>query len=235
MFGSKAIVALQSGIQPTILPTGIFCGVFVHQLIGVFKYSLWLYNKSMFDKITGKDLVGTEEMFHALINSSPDCIKLFDLEGNLFYINKGGLREHRLVSVEDALEKKWQALGTIIEADKEKFTLALKDAARGKTTTIEIAHTREGSTREVCSEIIAPIEDSSGQVVAVFGISRDITEVKRIEAELMKSKEDLEKHIREQKIDLDKKIEQLNHATKLFVDCNEQCGNLKKEIEGLKK
>lgn len=127
----------------------------------------------------------SEERYEALVETSPDCIKLFDLHGKLLYINKGGLDEHRLRNLEEAY--KWDYLSGVIEEDRAKFQAAFKDAVLGRGSTIEIRHTVEGSVREACLETMAPVKDSNGEIVNIFGVSRDITEIKKLE----KAKESL--------------------------------------------
>lgn len=141
-----------------------------------------------------KELNILEEKYKVLTETSPDCIKLFDINGNLLYINPGGLKEHGLKSLDEALKKNWQAADTLVDDDKLKFKKALKDAAKGIISTIEIRHTKKGADREACLEIIAPVKDKN-KVIAIYGVSRDITESKRIVRELVKSKEDLEKEL----------------------------------------
>lgn len=120
-----------------------------------------------------------EKRYETLAETSPDCIKLFDLKRNLFYINKGGLDEHRLKDLEEA--KKWIIENGIIAEDREKFRRAFQDAVLGKTSTIEIRHTAEDSTREACLETMVPVKNAKGRVVNVFGVSRDISEIKKLE------------------------------------------------------
>jgi PAS domain S-box-containing protein len=118
-----------------------------------------------------------EEEYRVLVQTSPDCIKLFDLKGKIIFINKGGLKEHRLKNIEEA--KKWSYLNGIIKEDQGRFKKAMSDAKKGLTTTIEIRHTHKGSTRDVCMETITPVKDKDGKIYAIFGVSRDISEQKK--------------------------------------------------------
>jgi len=132
-----------------------------------------------------KELENSEEKYKSLVETSPDCIKLFDLEGKLQFINKGGLDEHGLKNVAEA--KKWSALDTVIEEDRKGFEKAFADAKIGKTTTLEVRHTKEGANREACLETVAPVKDAQRKIVGIFGVSRDITKFKKLEAELILS------------------------------------------------
>lgn len=119
------------------------------------------------------------EMYNALVQSSPDCIKLFDLQGKLKFINNAGLAEHRMKSVAEAVRR--GVVETIDPNDQPKFVKALAAAKRGKTTTIEIHHTKQGSTRDFCLETMVPVKNERGNITAIFGVSRDISDQKQAE------------------------------------------------------
>lgn len=124
-------------------------------------------------------LVEGEAKYKGLTEASPDCIKLFDTKGGLLFINNGGLKEHRLHSIEQA--KEYDFRHSIIEEDRGKFKKAFEDALKGRVSSIEIRHTQDGSTRETCLESVVPIKDNEGKTISIFGVSRDITEIKKLE------------------------------------------------------
>lgn len=135
----------------------------------------------------------SELKYRTLTESSPDCVKMFDLKGNLLYMNRGGLREHRLSSLKSALSKNWSAADSIDLEYHGEFTKALKRATTlGKTSSFEIKHDPKYSTRGTCLETVVPIKDIRGKVVSVFAISRDITDMKKTEEDLRDSQNRLE-------------------------------------------
>ncbi|MDP8292857.1 MAG: ATP-binding protein [Candidatus Orphnella occulta] len=120
-----------------------------------------------------------EKKYRTLTDASPDCIKLFDVKGNLVYINQGGLDEHKLKNIEEA--RAWSYLNGIVEQDRDNFRDTFKQATLGKTNTIEIRHTEDDSTSDTCLETMAPFKNSDGNVIGVFGVSRDISNIKKLE------------------------------------------------------
>ncbi|OGD69028.1 hypothetical protein A3I18_00240 [Candidatus Campbellbacteria bacterium RIFCSPLOWO2_02_FULL_35_11] len=157
-----------------------------------------------------------EKYYEVLTNASPDCIKLMDLEGNLVYINKGGMEEHGLTSLEDAIKNKWRAVDTVVPEDKMRFAQAMQDALNGKISTIELTHLSDQSNRGVCLETVAPVKDDAGKVIGIFGVSRDITSMKAGEQKLQG------------------KIAELEEMNKIMVERELKMIELKAEIKKLK-
>lgn len=125
--------------------------------------------------------------FYDLINSTPMCIKVFDKEGNLIFINKGGREEHFLKDTDDI--SKWSWLATIKEPyrdmAREKFARALK----GENSTLEFEHLPEGSSHAWCSSVISPIKDKDGNIKSILFYSHDISDLKRTELEAKEDEE----------------------------------------------
>ncbi|MFH1783238.1 MAG: ATP-binding protein [Candidatus Omnitrophota bacterium] len=144
----------------------------------VITYSM-IRTLSIFEWETKAAIKDSEEKYRTLTETSPDCIKLFNLKGELVFINKGGMKEHRLKDMEEA--KKWSLLDGIIEEDKDNFKNAFNEAVRGNISTVEIRHTEEGSVREECRETMAPVIGEDGRIEYIFGVSRDISDIKSLE------------------------------------------------------
>lgn len=180
------------------------------------------------------DFSDINEKFKVLTETSPDCIKLFDINGKLLYINPGGLAEHNLKNLDEAINKNWLAIETVIEEDREKFKDALSDAAAsGKISSIEIRHTKEGSDREVCLETVAPVKDSNGKIIGIFGVSRDVSELKKIENELNEAKKGLEEKVNERTKELNIKLEELEKTNKIIMGRELRMIELKNRISDL--
>lgn len=185
-------------------------------------------------KVIENRLKESEEKYKALVETSPDCIKLFDLEGQILYINNGGLQEHGLLSLEYAVSKKWKARDTVVDEDKNSFVASFEKAIKGETTTIELRHTAEGSKRAACMETISPVRNADGKITGVFGVSRDISYLKRIESELGEAKKGLEKTVAERTKELETKVKEVEQNFDFLVEREGQMIKLKKEIAELK-
>ncbi|MFA6519484.1 MAG: PAS domain-containing protein [Candidatus Paceibacterota bacterium] len=173
-----------------------------------------LVRKNMEESERNKVLSVENVLFTALAQNSPDCIKLFDTKGNLSFINKGGLAEHHYKDVEDA--KRHNFIEALAPESQTEFKEAFNSALNGKTVSIEVHHTKEGSVNEYCFEIVTPIRSDTGEITGVIGVSRDITERKRRERELQEKVTDLER------------------ANELMIGRELKMVELKDEIEELK-
>lgn len=130
-----------------------------------------------------KGHIEAEGRYKTLIETSPDCIKLFDLKTNILYMNSGGLTEHSLKNQDEA--RAFKAIESFVKEDQKNVSDAIASAVNGKTVTVIARHKPEYSNRETCRETFAPIFADDGKTVtAVFGISTDITDIKRKEREL---------------------------------------------------
>ncbi|MFC1638235.1 PAS domain-containing protein [Patescibacteria group bacterium] len=172
--------------------------------------------------------------YKVLTETSPDCIKLMDVDGNLTYINPGGIKEHDLGSLENALETRWKMIDSVVGEDVERVQDALDRAKAGEVVTIEVRHTRDGSDRDVCMETIAPVVGENGKVEAIFGVSRDITDMKKVEDELIRVKNNLEEEVKKRTMALEQKVSVMERINNVLVNRELEMIKLKKEIKQLR-
>lgn len=147
-------------------------------------------------------LTESEGLLRAVTDNSTDAIYVKDRESRWLMANPAVL--HIVArTAEQAIGKTDLDLysdpligSAIIENDRRVLNLGMSAAFE------ELADTPEG--RRVFLSIKAPRRDLQGNIVGLIGISRDITERKRAEAELQKSKEDLETRVRERTAELER-------------------------------
>ncbi|PIR74728.1 MAG: hypothetical protein COU35_00990 [Candidatus Magasanikbacteria bacterium CG10_big_fil_rev_8_21_14_0_10_47_10] len=140
------------------------------------------------------DLANSQaEKYKAVTDSSPDCIKLFDLNGKLQFISKSGIEEHFLKKDEIAA---FDPLTTIVPKDQAKFKKAFEKALLGTMSAVVIRHTKKGSNREVCEERVFPIRGAKGTVEGVYAVSRDISEKLKKERQIVEMADLRNKFIR---------------------------------------
>ena len=159
--------------------------------------------------------------YKVLVDTTPICIKVFDKDGKLIFLNRGGRDEHGVKDEDDI--SKWDWGGTVVERDRPMVLEAFKKGLQGIPAHVEMEHTPEGATHHFCEGIISPIKNKEGAVVMVLFYSIDATEKRLAEIEAKKKKGELES-----------RTEELEKMNKLMLGRELRIAALKKEIEVLK-
>ena len=127
-----------------------------------------------------------KRLYDSVTNNTPDLVYVFDLEYKFTYANKALLTMWGK-SAEDAIGRglrdngyeEWHALMHEREIDE---VAATKRSIRG---TVSFPHAELGS--RIYDYILVPVVNEAGEVEAVAGTTRDITELKRSEDLLQQS------------------------------------------------
>jgi PAS domain S-box-containing protein len=136
-----------------------------------------------------EEIAGFREFNSSIINSSKDCFKILDLQGNLLSMNKAGQEMLEIVNIEPFIGKSW------LEYWKgEYYTKAKEAVAKAKGGSV-------GSFEGFCptqtgkpkwwSIIISPILNKDGDLDRLLSVSRDITIRKKADFELKKRVKEL--------------------------------------------
>jgi PAS domain S-box-containing protein/putative nucleotidyltransferase with HDIG domain len=132
-----------------------------------------------------------EKRFRTLAEGAPDIIFTLDPHGDLTYVNPAW---ERILS-QGEKEIVGQNLTDLVqEQDAHLLSLLIKRVREDKVVLRDILLTIAGRSGEEhnFSFNCAPNVDSSGQVVGLVGIFKDVTDLKRSEIELKKSYEKLQ-------------------------------------------
>jgi len=123
----------------------------------------------------------TERQYQSLIEGAPDCIALFNPQGQFLAINPNGLQvlgyaeeDIRRLSLQELCLPKQRCL----------VAQALKQVSQGKKTTLTMGYAHPGGKTLALQVILNPIQTAAGQVERLVGIITDITERQKIEADL---------------------------------------------------
>ncbi|NMH27856.1 PAS domain-containing sensor histidine kinase [Flavobacterium silvaticum] len=125
-----------------------------------------------------------KRLYDSITNNTPDLVYVFDLAYNFTYANKALLAMWGK-SAEDAIGKglrengyeEWHALMHEREIDA---IVAHKKSIRG---TVSFPHAELGS--RVYDYILVPVLNEAGEVEAIAGTTRDITDIKQVEEKLL--------------------------------------------------
>ncbi|MFC1840484.1 PAS domain S-box protein [Thermodesulfobacteriota bacterium] len=126
-----------------------------------------------------------EALKNTIIESSPDCIKLLDLGGNLTYMSKGGQEKLEIKDIKVYLNKSW--IDYWEGKDNIKARMAVDTAVKGSIGKFRGYSPTETGIPRWWDVIIAPLWGSNGEVEQLLAVSRDITEQKQVEDSLLKA------------------------------------------------
>ncbi len=137
-------------------------------------------------KIAEDEIREKEENLRHLIESSPDCICHISLEGKFLGMNTAGCRLNELESEKEIIGK---ACSTNIIENRGEMEEALKRARKGEVSSLQYKSESKSGKEIWWDSKVTPIRKNGGDIEGILRISRDITEKKKAEAQLRKSRE----------------------------------------------
>ena len=132
-----------------------------------------------------------EELLRRIIASSPDCLKLLDLDGNLLAVSEGGQKLLEIAELTPHLGTCWTGWW---EGDAQRAALdAVAEARQGRTGRFEAFAETFGGTPKWWEVTINPVMGPDGEPEKLLSISRDVT--KRVQAEKLLADVRAENHV----------------------------------------
>ncbi|MBI5205168.1 MAG: PAS domain S-box protein [Nitrospirae bacterium] len=135
-----------------------------------------------------KEVAQTKDYLESLIGNSADAIVTSDLHGVITSWNQGAERIFGYTDTEAVGKFLPFAPQFLIEAEKSNIERIKKGETLKDIETLR--QKKDGSIIEV-SLTLSAIKDSAGEVIGISGISRDISERKRVEKELIRRNQEL--------------------------------------------
>ena len=111
-----------------------------------------------------------------ILEASPDCVKILDIEGRLTSINRAGIGFLCIEDPSDWIERRWV---DFLPEEVLPEAMGALDAARGGQTVRLSGACYLPCCLKHCDVTVSPLRDLEGQVVAMLVISRDVTELVR--------------------------------------------------------
>jgi PAS domain S-box-containing protein len=140
-------------------------------------------------KIAGSALLGlpeSEERFRAIVETTPECVKLVATDGTVLHMNKPGLQMVGALRLEDVLGKSVYDL--IAPEHLEKYRAFNERICSGEKDTLEFDIIGLTGIRRHMETHAAPLRNGDGRMVHL-GITSDVTERKRAEQALRQQRE----------------------------------------------
>ncbi len=134
------------------------------------------------------EVTQTKDYLESIIDNSADAIIISDINGIITSWNKGAEKIYGFTESE-VLDKFLPMIPPFMIDDEKKYieTILRKETIRNLEI---IRQTKSGELIEV-SLTLSPVINSFGNVTGISGISRDISEKKRVEKELIRKNQEL--------------------------------------------
>ncbi len=139
-------------------------------------------------KRTEKALRESEERFRAIVNTTPECVKLVALDGTLLQMNPPGLEMVGADCADMVIGKNVYDL--IAPHDRERFRAFNEGICGGDRGTLEFDIVALNGTSRHMETHAAPLKTTEGSVVQL-AVTRDITERTRVQKQLHQIEEQL--------------------------------------------
>jgi PAS domain S-box-containing protein len=123
-----------------------------------------------------KGLRRSEEFAKKILESSIDCVKVLDLEGNLEYMNPPGRRALEIEDMSQVLGRRWADFWK--EEDRPRAQAAVEAARKGGVGSFRGDCPTAGGLLKSWDVKISPALGWDGEVERLIAVSRDITELK---------------------------------------------------------
>src|SRR6266853_1244675 len=139
---------------------------------------LFLNLLHMSSGVHGQDPRTLTDFNSHLVEGSPDCIKVLDLEGRLLSMNAGGMQVLEICDLSPFIGSSWIDFWKGKDQDAARAAVA---AARNGNIGRFVGFFPSVQTRKPMwfDVVVSPIKNSQGQVEKLLAASREVTEWKR--------------------------------------------------------
>ncbi|HAV78527.1 MAG TPA: hypothetical protein DCX53_14355 [Anaerolineae bacterium] len=126
-------------------------------------------------------LANSEARLRTIVESDPECVKILDVDGNLLEMNQAGLS---MIEADSLEQVKGSAVVNIVAPDhRADFKSLTKRVLKGESGTLEFEIVGLKGTHRWLETHAVPLWDENGAVTNLLGVTRDVTERKRLEKE----------------------------------------------------
>lgn len=129
----------------------------------------------------------SENRLRTIYETEPECIKLLNSKGELLEMNPAGLAMIEADNLD--MVKGKQVLGIVAPEYRNKFDRLTRNVFNGQSGTLEFKIVGLKGTHRWLETHAVPMKDASGNIIALLGVTRNITESKKAEQALKESEE----------------------------------------------
>lgn len=124
----------------------------------------------------------SQERLRTIINTEPHCVKLLNADGTLIEMNPAGLA---MIEADSLEHVKGASLYSLLAPEHlNAFKSHVEEVFAGGSGTLEFEIIGLKGTHRWLSTHSVPFRNSKGEIIALLGITRDITEQRKLEDQL---------------------------------------------------
>ena len=139
-------------------------------------------------KRTQRALAESENRLRTMVNSEPECIKLLNSNCEVMEMNPAGLGIIEADNVEQVIGQNLVEV-LLLPAYRQSFVNLVKNIFEGHSGKLQYEITALKGAKRFLETHAVPLRNTEGKVIALLGITRDITENKIAEEKLLASEE----------------------------------------------
>ncbi len=150
-------------------------------------YGIILIGTEITETLNARKLRESGELFNrTILESSPDCLKVLDLEGNIKYMNRNGLC---LMEVDDFDTLKNKSWITMWGENEGLARASINQALKGNIAQFSAMRPTIKGTPKYWDVVVSPIHKPGEPIQQIISVSRDITEAKKAEQQIKEARE----------------------------------------------
>jgi two-component system cell cycle sensor histidine kinase/response regulator CckA len=136
-------------------------------------------------KATEQALAERENLLQAIVETDPECVKLIAPDGTLLEMNPAGLEMIEADSLDQVAGRDLSEL--VAPADRAAFKELTRIALAGGSGRLEFDLVGLKGTRRRLETHAVPLRTTGGEVRAALSVTRDVTQHRRLEEQLVQS------------------------------------------------
>ncbi|MGC2064278.1 MAG: PAS domain-containing protein [Thermodesulfovibrionales bacterium] len=132
-------------------------------------------------------LRSSESMLQAIIDAEPECVKLLDADGRVLMMNQAGLA---MIEADSLEQVKGQIVCPLITSEyRQSFVELIDRVFRGESGTLEFEVVARKGGHLWLETHAVPFRNDKEEIIALLGVTRNITERKHAQEALRQSEE----------------------------------------------
>jgi PAS domain S-box-containing protein len=178
-------------------------------------------------KLAERALRESEERFRAIVETTPECVKLVAIDGTLLHMNPPGLKMVGADCAEMVIGK--NVYDIIAAHDRDRFRAFNEAVCRGTRGSLEFDIVALDGTERHMETHAAPLRMTDGSVVQL-AVTRDITERMQVQKQLQQSEERLRSLANDLEIQVRSRTQELEQRNQEILQQSEQLRELSNRL-----